>query len=333
MGTPSPPNPAGAPAPLLVVQDLVKHFPIRKGLVSRTVGAVRAVDGVSFSIQPAETYALVGESGCGKTTTGRSLLRLIEPTSGQVRFDGEDVLALPPAALRSFRRRMQIIFQDPYASLNPRMTVQDTIADGLVIHGIGTPAEQAQRVLHLLERVGLQPDYANRYPHEFSGGQRQRLGIARALALEPSFIVCDEAVSALDVSVQAQVINLLQDLQQDFGLAYLFIAHDLAVVRHIANRIGVMYLGLLMEEAPCDELFDNPLHPYTQALLSAIPVPDPQRKRHRILLQGDVPNPVAPPSGCRFHPRCPQAREACRAGTIPVSEPCPGHRVKCVLYG
>ncbi len=317
---------------MLSVRDLVKHFPIRSGLFSKIVGSVLAVDGVSFEVPRGRTFALVGESGCGKTTTGRTILRLLEPTSGRVTFAGQEVFALPPGELRSLRRRMQIIFQDPYSSLNPRMTVSDIVGEGLVVHGVGDRHERAQRVAELLQTVGLSPEHADRYPHEFSGGQRQRIGIARALALKPDFIVCDEAVSALDVSIQAQIINLLEDLQEEFGLAYLFIAHDLAVVRHISDRVGVMYLGQIMEEAACDDLFEAPLHPYTEALLSAIPVPDPRARRQRQILVGDVPRADAPPPGCRFHTRCPKVMPECKFGNIPVCEPRPGHKVKCRLY-
>ncbi|MCA1555621.1 MAG: ATP-binding cassette domain-containing protein, partial [Acidobacteria bacterium] len=291
----------GARAPELVrVRALVKHFP-----VAGSDDVVRAVDGVTFEILKGETLGLVGESGCGKSTVGRCLLRLIEPTEGEISFEGKDVLALSGKALRSVRAEMQIIFQDPYASLNPRLKVRDIVAEPLVIHGTGTKEERRERVAELLRKVGLDPDYMNRYPHEFSGGQRQRLGIARALALNPKLIVADEPVSALDVSVQAQVINLLEDLQAEFDLTYLFISHGLAVVEHISNRVAVMYLGRIVEVTTAIELYANPLHPYTRALLSAIPIPDPTRKRERIVLTGDVPTPINPPSGCRFHTRCP----------------------------
>ena len=314
---------------LLRVEHLKKYFPIRKGIFSRIVGQVKAVDNVSFHIDKGETLGLVGESGCGKTTVGRSLLRLIEPTAGNVYFDTVDLVALAPGPMRAMRRRMQIIFQDPYSSLNPRMTVLDIVGEALAIHGIARGREREDRVKSLLERVGLSSRYVNRYPHEFSGGQRQRIGVARALALSPDFIVCDEAVSALDVSVQAQVINLLMDLREEFGLAYLFIAHDLSVVRHISDRVAVMYLGEIVETSGADELFERPLHPYTQALLSAIPVPDPTRVQNRIVLEGDVPTPINPPSGCHFHPRCPVAEELCSQEAPGVTDAGDGHTFRC----
>lgn len=319
-------------SPLLEVRDLVKHFPIRSGILQRVTGHVRAVDGVSFDIAVGETLALVGESGSGKTTTGRAILRLIEPTAGSVRFDGVELQTLKGDALRRMRRRMQIVFQDPYGSLNPRMTVGAAIREGLIVHRIATGNDANHRVAQLLEEVGLQPEFASRYPHEFSGGQRQRIGIARALAVEPSFIVCDEPVSALDVSVQAQVINLLRDLQQQRGLSYLFIAHDLAVVSHMADRVAVMYLGRIVELAPRASLFAMPTMPYTQALLSAIPVPDPTTKRQRLLLPGDPPSPANPPSGCVFHPRCPHPAkdEACTRIVPPLEEKAPGHFAACI---
>ncbi len=294
----------GAEAPLVQVRGLVKHFGNATGLLGRQGPPVRAVDGVSFEIARGETLALVGESGCGKSTTGRTILRLLEPTAGRVLFEGHDIFSLERGALRALRRRMQIIFQDPYSSLNPRMTVGAAIAEGLEIHRLARGREIGRRVGALLEEVGLDPSFAGRYPHEFSGGQRQRIGIARALAVEPAFIVCDEPVSALDVSVQAQVLNLLADLQQRRGLSYLFIAHDLAVVRQIAHRVAVMYLGHIIETGATDALLSEPRHPYTQALLSAVPEPDPDRQRERIVLTGDLPSPADPPSGCPFHTRC-----------------------------
>ncbi|MGH9769756.1 MAG: ABC transporter ATP-binding protein [Blastocatellia bacterium] len=313
--------------PLIEIKDLKKYFPVSHKQV------VRAVDGVSFTIRRGETLGLVGESGCGKTTIGRCILRLIEPTSGEIRFEGRDLLELSGGELRAVRRRMQIIFQDPYSSLNPRMKVGAIIAEPLEIHRVGDRRERKDRVAELLSVVGLDPDYANRYPHQFSGGQRQRIGIARALALNPDFIVADEPVSALDVSVQAQVVNLMQDLQERFGLTYLFISHGLAVVKHISTRVGVMYLGKLVELAPAEEIYANPMHPYTQALLAAIPVPDPDVKREAPQrLGGDVPNPIAPPAGCRFHTRCPHAVERCRSKEPELVEISPGHFVACFLH-
>ena len=319
-------------APLLQVRDLTKHFPIRSGVLRRVTGAVKAVDGVSFDIGPGETLALVGESGCGKTTTGRAILRLVEPTAGSIVFDSTDVRALRGETLRRMRRRMQIVFQDPYGSLNPRMTAGAAIREGLIVHDIARGADADKRVARLLDEVGLRPEAATRYPHEFSGGQRQRIGIARALAVEPSFIVCDEPVSALDVSVQAQVVNLLRDLQRQRGLSYLFIAHDLAVVAHMADRVAVMYLGKIVELAPRRALFASPLMPYTQALLSAVPVPDPASRRARLLLPGEPPSPANPPSGCVFHPRCPHPAKdaACTRIVPPLEEKAPGHWVACI---
>ncbi|MGZ5033495.1 MAG: ABC transporter ATP-binding protein [Usitatibacter sp.] len=314
---------------MLRVENLVKHFPVR-GWLGRRAGAVQAVDGVSFALDKAETLALVGESGCGKSTTGRLVLRLIEATSGSVWFEGRDVFRLDERELRATRSALQIIFQDPYASLNPRMTVGQTLAEPLMLHGLAAGRRQ-ERVAEILALVGLAPQHAQRYPHEFSGGQRQRIGIARAIAVEPRLIVCDEPVSALDVSIQAQVVNLLRDLQRGLGLSYLFIAHDLAVVKHIANRVAVMYLGRIVELADKRALFARPRHPYTQALLSAIPVPDPTVRRTRIVLQGDVPSPIDPPSGCRFRTRCPHARERCALEDPPL-ESDDGHGVACHFW-
>ena len=315
---------------LLRVKNLKKYFPIRGGLFSREVARVHAVDDISFDIYPGETLGLVGESGCGKSTTGRAILRLIEPTAGEVSFDGKNVTALDKRALRHLRKEMQIIFQDPYASLNPRMTVGSIVGEALVIHKLAaTKREREERVVKILETVGLSPDHLRRYPHEFSGGQRQRIGIARSLAVNPKFIVADEPVSALDVSIQAQIINLLEDLQKQFGLTYLFIAHDLSVVEHISTRVAVMYLGKIVELAPAKELYTNPKHPYTEALLSAVPIPDPTVKRKRILLEGDVPSPIKPPSGCRFHTRCPIRVPACSEHEQVLKEISPGHWVAC----
>ncbi|MBM3353953.1 MAG: dipeptide ABC transporter ATP-binding protein [Betaproteobacteria bacterium] len=324
-----------APQPLLEVEDLVKHFPVKGGLFGREVDRVHAVNGVSFSLAQGETLGLVGESGCGKSTTGRCVLRLIEPTSGEVRLEGRSVTAMGRAELRAAARDMQIIFQDPYASLNPRMTVGAIIGEALVIHELAqTPAEHEARVVELLRTVGLHPDHARRYPHEFSGGQRQRIGIARALAVSPRLIVCDEPVSALDVSIQAQVINLLEDLQERFGLTYLFVAHDLSVVEHISDRIAVMYLGRIVEVAPARELYTSPQHPYSEALLSAVPIPDPSVRRKRIVLQGDVPSPIHPPSGCAFHTRCPYRKDpVCSSELPPLRDLGGGRQVACHLRG
>jgi oligopeptide transport system ATP-binding protein len=316
---------------LVEVDDLYKYFPIHAGITSRHVGDVKAVDGVSFAIEPGETLGLVGESGSGKTTIGRLLLRLLPSTKGSIKFEGDDILGMNGGEMRRLRRAMQIIFQDPYASLNPRMSIGDIIAEPLRIHGLAHGREIEERVVELLGLVGLRPYHANRYPHEFSGGQRQRIGIARALAVDPKFIVCDEPVSALDVSIQAQVINLLEDLQARFGLTYLFIAHDLSVVRHISTRVAVMYVGKIVELADRDALYINPLHPYTQALLSAIPIPDPavEKRRKRIVLTGDIPSPVNPPSGCRFHTRCPVAFDRCTTEEPQLKSYAPGHLAAC----
>jgi oligopeptide/dipeptide ABC transporter ATP-binding protein len=316
-------------APLIEVRNLKKYFPVKKGVFSRVVAQVRAVDDVSFQIGPSETLGLVGESGCGKTTAGRSLLRLIEPTSGEVLYNGTNLLAASPNQMRHHRRDLQIIFQDPYSSLNPRMTVGAIVSEGLTVHGIGEKAGRIEKVKETLQQVGLDPGYINRYPHEFSGGQRQRIGLARALILNPKFIVCDEPVSALDVSVQSQVVNLLVDLKEKYGIAYLFISHDLSVVQYISDRVAVMYLGEIVETAKSEDLYKRPLHPYTQALLSAVPVPDPDRKRTRIILQGDVPSPLNPPSGCRFHPRCPVAVQGLCNVQTPKMIDYGGHQAAC----
>jgi oligopeptide transport system ATP-binding protein len=330
----TPKIPEGAGESLLVVRDLKKYFPVQRGLLARTVGHVKAIDGVSFAIARGETLGLVGESGSGKTTVGRCILRLIEPTEGEIRFDGSDVRALGERELRRLRRHMQIVFQDPYGSLNPRMTVEDIIGEPLVIHGHGNRGERRDRVAELLRKVGLDPDYRKRYPHEFSGGQRQRIGVARAIATNPRFLVLDEPVSALDVSVQAQVVNLLQDLQGELGLTYLFIAHDLAVVEHISTRVAVMYLGKIMELSGREALYRDPLHPYTQALLSAVPVPDPRVPKSRIILRGDIPTPLRPPTGCVFHTRCPIARfPICSEEVPPLLEHRPAQFAACHFAG
>jgi oligopeptide transport system ATP-binding protein len=319
---------------LLSVEGLVKHFPIYRGVFQRQVGAVHAVDNISFEVHKGETLGLVGESGCGKSTAGRTILQLYKPTAGSVRFEGVDLVKMKAEELRLSRRKMQMIFQDPYASLNPRMTIGDIVGEPLMVHNLAQPKEIEQRVADLLEKVNLNPDFAARYPHEFSGGQRQRVGIARALALQPSFIVCDEPISALDVSIQAQVVNLLEELQQQFELTYLFIAHDLSMVKHISDRVAVMYLGIIVELADRATLYRDPLHPYSQALLSAVPIPDPiaEETRQRVILEGDVPSPVDPPSGCRFRTRCPIVK----LGICDVEQPAfrevkPGHFVACHL--
>ena len=319
------------PAPILQVENLVTHFPLRRGAFGRRIGTVRAVDGVTFDVRRGETFGLVGESGCGKSTLGRTLLRLIEPTSGSVRFDGQELVGMAPADLRRLRRRMQLIFQDPYSSLDPRMRVRDIVGEGLAIHRLANGAERERRVASLLEKMGLGPEAMDRYPHEFSGGQRQRIGIARALAVGPELVIADEPISSLDVSIQAQIVNLLVDLQRELGLTYIFIAHDLKIVEYVSSRVAVMYLGKIVELADASELYRAPRHPYTQALLSAVPVPDPERKRMRIILAGDVPSPANPPPGCPFHPRCPQAFARCRTEVPPLYQLGAGHVASCFL--
>ena len=325
--------PAGAERSLLEVEDLTKFFPIRGGVLNRVVNQVKAVNGVSFTIDRGEVVGLVGESGSGKTTVGRTLLRLEEPTSGKVRFGGTDITGLDRQGMRRFRKRMQIIFQDPYASLNPREKIRTLIGHALALHNIGKPEDREDRIVQLLEQVGLSADYLDRFPHEFSGGQRQRIGIARALAVDPEFVVADEPVSALDVSIQAQVINLLDDLKHQFDLTMLFIAHDLAVVEHICDRVIVMYLGRIMEVAPSRRLYSMPVHPYTKALLSAVPIPEPGRLRERVLLKGDIPSPIDPPSGCVFRTRCPRAISDCAQVVPPLNEVAAGHYVACINPG
>jgi oligopeptide transport system ATP-binding protein len=315
--------------PLLEVKNLKKYFPIKGGIFSKTIGHVQAVDGISFSLLPGETVGLVGESGCGKSTAARAILRLIEPSSGEVFFEGQDILKLGKKPMRSLRRQMQIIFQDPYASLNPRMTVASIVGEPLEIHKIAKGREKEEKVANILEKVGLRPEHMRRYPHEFSGGQRQRIGIARALALNPKLIIGDEPVSALDVSIQAQVINLLEDLQQEFNLTYLIIAHDMSVVEHISDRVAVMYLGKIVEMSTDRELYQNPSHPYTEALLSAVPRPDPTIKKQRIILPGDVPSPINPPSGCRFHTRCLYAKADCKTVEPQLQDIGSNHYVAC----
>lgn len=320
--------------PLLEIKNLKMYFPIKKGLLNKTVNHVKAVDDVSFTIEKGETLGLVGESGCGKTTTGRAIIKLYEPTAGQIIYDGVDIARFNQGKMAPYRRKMQMIFQDPYASLDSRMTVGDIIGEAIDIHKLMNGKEKTERIQFLLEKVGLNSEHANRYPHEFSGGQRQRIGIARALAVEPEFIVCDEPISALDVSIQAQVVNMLEDLQKDLGLTYLFIAHDLSMVKHISSRVGVMYLGKMVEVAASNELYKKPLHPYTQALLSAIPIPDPDQseKKERIVLEGEIPSPIDPPSGCRFRNRCKYATAKCAEAVPELKDMGGGHMVACHLY-
>jgi len=318
--------------PLLEIRGLKKYFPIKKGIFRRNAGWVQAVDGVALHIGKGETLGLVGESGCGKSTIGRCILRLLEPTEGEIFFEGKNISTLESAGMKRFRRKVQAIFQDPYSSLNPRMSVGHIVREPLLVQGLHSEAERQERVEDLFRKVGLRPEYMSRYPHEFSGGQRQRIGIARSLALQPDLIICDEPVSALDVSIQAQVINLLDDLKQEFGLSYLFIAHDLSVVEHVSERIAVMYLGKIVEVAKDTELYSHPLHPYTQALLSAIPIPKPQQKKKRTILRGEVPSPINPPAGCRFHPRCSEAREGCSREEPVLKAVHDHHQVSCFLY-
>jgi oligopeptide transport system ATP-binding protein len=323
----------GIPMSLLEIRDLKKHFPVGEGLFSRHRGMIKAVDGVSLSVEEGETLGIVGESGCGKSTLGRTILRLLEPTSGEVYFQGKNLLALSQRELRNARRQMQIIFQDPYASLNPRMRVGDIVGEGLEIHKLAKGRAKRDRVVELLHQVGLREDHYNRYPHEFSGGQRQRIGIARALAVNPKFIVCDEPVSSLDVSIQAQIINLLQELQERMHLTYFFISHDLRVVEHISHRVAIMYLGKIVEIAKSDTIYQDAKHPYTRALLSAVPIADTSRKKERTVLQGDVPSPVHPPSGCSFHPRCPHREPVCDQKEPPLEFTADGHGVACHVFG
>ncbi len=321
----------GGHGDLVQVKNLVKYFPVRSGIFRRVVNHVKAVDDVSFSIKEGETLGLVGESGCGKTTIGLTMMRIEPATRGEIYFAGKDLLTLDKKALKPIRREMQFIFQDPYSSLDPRMTVGDIVGEGLFLHGVRNAKERKSTVVEMLRKVGLEHYHVNRFPHEFSGGQQQRIGIARALAVRPKFVICDEPVSALDVSIQSQVLNLLKDLQEEFGLTYLFIAHNLGVVEYISDRVGVMYLGKIVELAGCEELFGTPQHPYTQALLSAIPIPNPDIRREKIILPGEVPSPINPPSGCRFHPRCSFAKELCTREEPPLSEISPGHQAACWL--